>query len=306
MTKNNTKNKILGPVMLLITAIIWGCAFVAQSEAMDHMEPFTFQTARSVLGGVVLLPVIAASDAIKKKTRIYKRPTKREKRRTLLYGSLCGIVLFAATMFQQFGMSLGTSSGKAGFITALYILLVPVVGLFFKKKVRPVLWGCIALALAGLYLLCIKDGFTFALSDVLVLCCAVVFTGHIIIVDRFAPGLDGVRLSCVQFFAGAVVSAVFMFIFEKPALSQLASGWISVAYAGIMSSGVAYTLQILGQQRTDPTVASMLMSFESVFAVLGGIVIQHQMPTSKEWIGCALMFVAIIAAQLPERKKAAI
>lgn len=295
--------------MLLACAIIWGTAFVAQSEAMDSMEPLTFQAMRSYLGGLVLLPLIAGVDITKKKAGIYRKPTPEERKKTFLVGVACGTVLCVASLFQQYGIAMGTSGGNAGFITALYILLVPVAGLvFFKKKVHPALWLCIGAALVGLWFICIKGDMTFAVSDIMVLICAFVFTAHIIVVDRFASGLDGIKVSCIQFFTSAVIATVGMLIFEKPSVSQLLDGWFPIVYAGVMSSGVAYTLQILGQQRTDPTVASLLMSLESVFAVLGTVAVSiiqghPEYPTARELIGCALMFAAIIAAQLLPQKK---
>ena len=298
------KNTVAGTVMLLICAIIWGTAFVAQSEAMDSMKPLTFQAARSYLGGLVLLPLIAVMDMAKKKIGIYKKASPEEKKKTLSVGIVCGIILCTASLFQQYGIAMGTSAGNAGFITALYILLVPVAGLIiFKNRVHPLLWACVAASVGGLWLICIKGNMTFAISDLLVLCCAFVFTGHIIVVDRFAAGLDGVRISCIQFFTSAIIATVGAFIFESPTLSQISDGWISIVYAGVMSSGVAYTLQILGQQRCAPAVASLIMSLESVFAVLGAvgmsiIVGSPEYPTGRELLGCAVMFAAIIAAQL--------
>jgi len=294
--------------MLLIAALLWGTTFVAQSEGMDHMGPLTYQAARSVLGGVFLIPVILAMDTYKKRRGIYEKPSKETKKRTLVVGIICGVVLTVAALLQQYGIALGTTSDKAGFITALYIVLVPVYGIFLKKKVRPVIWVSVAVAVAGLYFLCIQGDFSVLPCDLVTLLCAVVFALHITVIDTLAAPLDGVRISCIQFFTSAVISGIAMFVFEKPDASALMDGWISVAYAGILSSGVAYTLQILGQQRTDPTVASILMSLESLFAVLGTIVFtafvgEVHLPTIREWIGCALMFGAIMLTQLPEKRK---
>lgn len=305
------KTTAAGTVMLLVCAIIWGTAFVAQSEAMDSMGPLTFQAMRSYLGGLVLLPLIAIMDAAKKKIGIYKKRTPEEKKKTLVLGIICGTILCVASLFQQYGIALGTSGGNAGFITALYILLVPVAGMiFFRKKVHPLLWLCIAAALAGLWFICIRsiEDISFRLSDILVLVCAFIFTAHIVTVDRFATELDGVRVSCIQFFTSAIIATVGMFIFEKPTVSQLISGWLPIVYAGVMSSGVAYTLQIVGQQRCEPTLASLLMSLESVFAVLGTVAVSiiaghPEYPTSRELIGCVIMFAAIVAAQLLPTKE---
>lgn len=308
------KTTAAGTVMLLVCAVIWGTAFVAQSEAMDSMGPLTFQAMRSYLGGLVLLPLIALMDAAKKKIGIKKERSREEKKKTLRVGVICGVILCVASLFQQYGIALGTSGGNAGFITALYILLVPVAGMiFFRKKVHPLLWACIAAALLGLWFICIKSRaeISFRLSDILVLICAFVFTAHIVTVDRLAGGLDGVRVSCIQFFTSALIATAGMFIFESPDISQLLDGWFPIVYAGVMSSGVAYTLQILGQQNCEPTLASLLMSLESVFAVLGTVAVSiiaghPEYPTARELTGCIIMFAAIVAAQLlPEKEEKA-
>lgn len=293
--------KLYGNILLLITALIWGCAFVAQSVGMDYVGPFTFNAVRCVVGGLVLLPVIALVDNMKKRDGTYHKATKQERQALRTGGLLCGIVFTVACSLQQIGINEGTSSGKAGFITAFYILLVPIIGLFLKKRVRPILWGCIALALAGLYLLCVTDS-SISQGDIYVLLCAVCFAVHILIIDYFSPKVDGVRLSCIQFWISGILSGIIMFLFESPVLSDILAAWVPILYAGIMSCGVAYTLQIIGQKYTDPTIASMLMSFESVFAVLAGIFVLHQLPSIREWTGCLLMFAAIMIAQLPEKR----
>lgn len=297
------KDNIIGNFMLILAALIWGTTFVAQSEAMDRMGPFTYQTARSFLGAIVLLPVVFASDFAKKKLNIYKKPTKEDNRQLLLAGLACGSVYVIAAAFQQVGMALGTGSGKAGFITAMYMFVVPVIGLFMKKKVRPLVWGCIAVACIGLYLLCISGDFSFMISDLVVFGCAIGFAVHIVVIDSFSY-VDGIKLSCLQFAIAGVYSAILMFIFEEPTWKQISDGWVSIAYAGILSSGIGFTLQILGQQRTNPAMASLLMSLESVFAVLGGIILLGEVPTARETIGCIIMFAAIVVAQIPfpERK----
>ncbi|MBE6714422.1 MAG: DMT family transporter [Ruminococcaceae bacterium] len=299
------RSRLIGNAMLLVAALLWGTTFVAQSEGMDHMGPLTYQALRSILGGLFLLPIIALSTSFKKKHKLYTPPSREEKKKTFLVGVLCGIVLTVAALLQQYGIALGTESDKAGFITALYIVLVPIFGLFLKKRVHPTVWAAVAIAVFGLYFLCIQGDFSVLPCDMVTLCCAVVFALHIITIDNLAIKLNGVAISTIQFFTSAVISGIGMLIFESPSLSSILSGWVSVAYAGILSSGVAYTLQILGQQRTDPTVASILMSLESLFAVLGTIVFTAAMgapslPTAREWIGCALMFCAIILTQLPD------
>lgn len=303
--------KLIGNLMLLVAALLWGTTFVAQSEGMDHMGPLTYQAARSVLGGLFLIPVICIFDGIKRKKGTYTAPTRETKKKTLTAGIICGVILTVAALLQQYGIALGTTSDKAGFITALYIVLVPVFGLFLKKRVHPLVWISVAVAVLGLYFLCIQGGLTILPCDLVTLCCAAVFAIHIIAIDNLAAPLDGIRISCIQFFTSALLSGIAMFIFEEPTVSALLDGWITVVYAGILSSGVAYTLQILGQQRTEPSVASILMSLESLFAVLGTIVFTAftgsvQLPTAREWIGCALMFTAIMLTQIPDliKKKA--
>lgn len=295
------RQQLKGSLMLLLTAIIWGCAFVAQSAAMDSVGPFTFQATRSLLGAVVLIPIILVMDKKKKNDQEHIEHLKNKK--TLLIGGVvCGVILCAASNLQQFGI-VTTDPGKAGFITAMYILLVPVLGLFIGKKVQNRLWLCIVIAAAGLYFLCINGSFSLASGDILVILCAVVFSFHILAVDKFSPITDGVRLSCIQFFVCSLISGILMLIFEKPELNSIIAAAVPILYAGIGSCGIAYTLQILGQKYTPPTIASLIMSLESVFAVIAQIVILRIVPSGREIIGCILMFAAIIISQLPERQK---
>ena len=293
------KSQLSGSILLLIASVIWGCAFVAQSEAMAYMDPLTFHAARSVLGGLVLLPAVPFAARARKQSQ--GAPDRSVRRRTWIAGAVCGVILFVGTMFQQYGLKLGATGGKAGFLTALYILLVPLFGLLRGKRPGRRLWLGVALAVCGLYFLCITETLSFAASDLLLLCCALFFAFHILAVDHLTPGLSGVAVSCIQFFVSALLAGVGMWIFEHPTWAQIRAGWITVAYTGVLSSGVAYTLQILGQQRTAPAVASLLMSFESVFALLGTVVITGAIPTPREWVGCALMFAAIVVSQLPRR-----
>ena len=289
---------------LLLTALIWGTDFTAQSVGMDYIGPCAFTAARSFIGGIALLPVIALMDGMRRRSG--ESPAPEGGRTLVIGGVLCGVALGVASLLQQAGIAAGTSSGKAGFITALYILFVPLLGLLMHKKPRPIIWLCVAMSIFGLYLLCVTDGLgSVRGSDLMVLACAVVFAVHIQIIDRFAPLVDGVRMSCIQFFVCGAIALVLTFIFEKPDFSALLAAWGPVLYAGVMSSGVGYTLQIIGQKYTNPTVASMILSLESVFAVLGGIVILGQMPAAREIVGCCVMFAAIVIAQLPEKKRAA-
>ncbi len=300
--KQNSKNQLLGSLLLLICAFIWGSAFVAQTTGAEYVGPFTFIYLRSFLGGIVLLPIIFIMGKIKKKTADEKDKEKRGRKTLLIGGLCCGAALCFASVFQQAGIDKGTDPGKAGFITALYILLVPLSSLFMKKRVRPIIWPCIAASVVALYLLCVTENNSVELSDLLVLICAALYTVHILVIDRVSPHVDGVKLSCIQFFVAGLISLVSAIIYEGVDFQAITAAMPSVAYAGIMSSGVAYTLQILGQQKTEPTLASMIMSLESVFAVLTSMAVLHLAPTPREAIGCVIMFVAIIVAQLPERK----
>lgn len=297
------QNKLIGPVLLIIAAFIWGSAFVAQSEGAKHLGPFTFLCLRSFLGTAVLLPVIFITDMKKKKKDIPTSTTRKDRKSLIIGGVTCGIFLFGASACQQIGLDKGTEPGKAGFITALYILLVPVFSLFLGKKIRPVIWGCVALSVAALYLLCVKEDNSIVPADLFVLLCAALYAVHILVIDKVAPDIDGVKLSAMQFFVAGIICIVPALLFEESTVESIKAAAPSIAYAGIMSSGIAFTFQIIAQKRTEPTLASMLMSLESVFAVLTSLVILGQLPTLREGIGCVLMFIAIIVAQLPEKKK---
>ena len=290
MKKMTGKNTL----MLFLTAFIWGSAFVAQSVGMDYVGPFTFSCVRSFIGGIFLIPCIWFLD----QWRAKNDGTEGEKKVELLGGICCGLALCVATNLQQIGMKY-TTVGKAGFITALYIVLVPIFGIFLKKKVEARIWVSVMISVVGLYLLCITDKLVLGKGDTLVLLCAVVFTIHILVIDYFSPKADGVRIACIQFFITGVLSAIPMFLFETPRLSDIFAAAVPVLYAGVLSSGVAYTLQIVAQKDADPTVASLILSLESVFSVLGGWVILGQKLSIREIAGCILMFSAIILAQLP-------
>lgn len=290
-------------LLLLLTAFIWGVAFVAQSVGGEQVGCFTFNGIRSLIGGVVLIPVILFLDAQKKKELGEEKfsEQKGDKKTLILGGISCGVLLCIASNFQQFGISF-TTVGKAGFITALYIIIVPILGLFMKKKVGPKIWAGVALATVGLYMLCMTaERFSISKGDFLVLICAGFFSLHILVIDYFSPKCDGVRLSCIQFFVCGIISMAIAFGFETPTLSGILTGWLPILYAGVLSCGVAYTLQIVGQKNMDPTVASLILSLESVFSVLAGWIILHQTLTAREIWGCVLMFLAIILAQLPEK-----
>ena len=305
-------SKLKNDALLVLTALIWGSAFVAQSVGMDYMGPFTFNSLRCLMGGLVLLPVIwimgrkdPKSPASRPDSRSMEEDQKRRgDKKVLLTGGLCcGIALAAASSLQQIGL-VYTSAGKAGFITALYILIVPVLGLFLGKKVGLKTWTGVGLAIIGMYFLCIKEGFFISYGDFLVMICAFIFSLHILIIDYFSPKVDGVKLSCIQFWVAGILCAVPMIISEKPTFEAVAAAWLPLLYAGVLSCGVAYTLQIIAQKNTDPTVASLILSLESVFAALAGWILINETLSPKEIFGCVLVFTAIILAQLPQKRPA--
>lgn len=298
----DTLRKLKGSLFLLLAAAIWGFAFVAQSTAADQVAPFTFNFIRSWIACGALLVFILIRDKTQGRPVVPALP--KDRRFLLVGGVLFGAVMFVAAGFQQSGITVYpdeiASSGRSGFITALYVVMVPVVGAFFGKRVHGLVWGGVGLSVLGMYFLCFSNGLGgLYLGDVLVFCCALAFTGHIITVDRFTPHTDGVKLSCIQFFVTGALSLVAMLIFETPDWAAVLDAWLPLMYAGVMSSGVAYTLQILGQKDTDPAIASLLMSLESVFAGLGGWMILHERLSGLEMFGCGLVFAAVILAQLP-------
>lgn len=300
MKKMNMKSAVL----LTLTALIWGIAFVAQSAGMDYIGPFTFSCLRNLLGAVVLLPCIKFIDYWNEKSGIpSQKPKTAEEKKVLLSGGICcGLALCVASNLQQIGIQY-TSAGKAGFITALYIVLVPIFGLFLKKKVGIKVWISVVIAVMGLYFLCMTGNFSINAGDFYIFLCAIVFAIHIMVIDYFSPKVDGVRMSCIQFFVTSVLSSIPMFLFESVDMNAVFDAMIPLLYAGIMSSGVAYTLQIVGQKDADPTMASLILSLESVFSVLAGWLILKEVLSVRESVGCILMFVAIILSQLPERRK---
>lgn len=291
-------------LLLLMTAIIWGSAFIAQSKGADVIGPFTFNTVRYALAVVALLPVIYIfSRKRNSENTVDQDIPKANGTKTLIIGGIAtGIALFTASSLQQYAMAF-TTAAKAGFITTLYVILVPIVGIFLKKKIRPIIWFCALLAVIGLYLLSIKPG-TFSISrgDFFVLLCALAFTGHILIIDYFSPKTDGVKLSCIQFAVVSIASFVAMMMTETFVLSEVLDAIIPLLYTGVLSSSVGYTCQIIAQKKADPVISSLILSLESVFAAIFGALILHESMSGREITGCAIMFVAIIIAQLPEKK----
>lgn len=303
------KHQVRQSCLLFLAAFIWGVAFVAQSNAMAYVEPFTFMAVRNYIGSFVLVIYLLilkgmGAPAREPAKEAYGRKTPKWMLKLgidwyhLLGGMICGTFLCIAGNLQQIGIQY-TSVGKTGFLTAVYIILVPILGIFLKKKAGIRVWLGVAIALAGLYLLCVTEKFTIVPADFMLLGCALVFAMQILAVDFFIDRVDGVKLSCIQFFTCAVLSTIGMVIFEHPSIPAMLQAWLPIMYAGVLSSGVAYTLQVVGQRDMNPTVASMILSLESVFSALAGWVLLKQVLSTKELLGCGLVFVAIILAQLP-------
>ena len=294
-------------VMLMTAAFIWGTAFVAQSVGMDYLGPFTFNGVRNFVGAAALLPCIWLLDRLNRRDvkdkAVKEAKNPGEKRDLILGGVSCGTVLFVAGSFQQVGLQY-TTVGKAGFITACYIVIVPVCGIFLHKKIGGKVWIAVGLSSIGLYLLCITEKLTIGKGDILVFLCALVFTMHILVIDYFSPKVDGVKMSCIQFFVCGLLSLAPMFALETPQIAAIIKSWGPILYAGVLSSGVAYTLQIVGQKNVNPAIASLILSLESCFSVLAGWIILGQRLSGREAMGCVLMFAAIILAQLPDRRNA--
>lgn len=289
------EKQLQSSLLLLLTAMIWGTAFVAQSVAMDYIEPFTFNAIRFLLGGVVLLPLIAL--------RSRRERDKETGDKKLLWkgGILCGIVLCIASAFQQLGIQ-GTTVGKTGFITALYIVLVPVFGVFLHKKAGIRLWISVLVAIFGLYLLCMNtEHFSINHYDVILLLCAASFAVQILCVDHFSPKVDPVKLSCIQFLVCSLLSFLMMALVEHPSMAAVMTAWQPILYAGILSCGVAYTLQVVAQTSLNPVIASLIMSLESVISAIAGWLVLGQHLSGREIAGCVVMFAAIILAQLPSK-----
>lgn len=284
------KNNLKGSFILLITAIIWGSSFVSQKMGVEVVGPLTFIGLRTLLGSFVLLPVILICDNFK--------PDFKNKE-LLKGGLLCGILLCIASLFQTYGM-IYIDAGKSGFITSLYMIFVPLIGIFLGKKITYRNLIAVFIALIGMYLLCIKNGLTsINIGDVLVLICAVFFAMHIIVIDKYSPNVDGIKLSCIQFFVTGLISSIGMLLIEKPTLTDIIISLPPITYSGIMSCGIAYTLQIIGQKYAEPTIASIILSLESVFAVLSGWLFLNEILTYRELVGCVVLFIAVIYVQLP-------
>ena len=311
MKKEAMKKKFRANLMLLVAALIWGSTFVAQTTASDTVEPFTFLFSRSFIGFLFLIPVIAIFNCQSNKKLIdgEQKQTLLPSKLTLIAGILCGVALTIASYCQQKGIALMTdnASGKAGFITALYIVFTPIFGIILKRRIPKIIAICVPIATLGFYLLCIKSGFKVEFGDLLTLASAFFFTFHILIIDYFMEkGANPIKTSCVQFLVVGILSLLFALLFEKPNLSTIWNAKLEIMYAGFLSSGIAYTLQIVAQKDADPTSATLIMSLESVFAVLSGWLILDESLSGKELIGCLFVFIAVILAQiqlpLPKKK----
>ena len=296
--------KLISPLLLLLAAMIWGFAFTAQ-EAASAVPALTLGALRSILAAIFLLLVIILFDKISgSNRRLFSKKGLDFNKTELIGGSICGAILAAASFFQQTGINSGTDSGKAGFITALYVVFVPIYALALKKRARLNVWISVAIATVGFYLLCINDDLTIVLSDLYVIIAALIFPIHILTIDKFSPICDGIRMSCIQFFVGGILNAILALLCE-PMISGavLLDALLPIAYLGIASSGIAYTLQIVGQKGVKPTAASLILSLESVFAVIGAALFLSQEMTPREYIGCAVVFVAVILSQLEFKSK---
>ncbi len=302
--------KITSSLLLLLAAFIWGSAFIAQSLGMEHIGPLSFVCIRSFIGFLALIPVLLVMQGMRKKSKQSELvfPQNGTKLKcALIGGTVCGVFLIIGMLFQQYGILYLTKSGgnvgKAGFITTMYILIVPILGMFFKQKVTPKLWVSVGLAIVALYLLSVSDSFTVSTGDILLIICAFGFAAQILAADYFVKETNGVLLSCLQFLFCALVTVIPAIFIEHPDPSMIIPAWKSLLYTGAMSSGVAFTLQIVAQKDLHPTLASLLMSCESVFAVLSALAILGEIPTKREMLGSVIMFIAVILAQLPSRSK---
>ncbi len=296
----------LSGTLLLICAIIWGTSFIAQSVGMEYIGPYTFNAIRFIFGGLATLPVgilFGLRDPDAPNARCEAHGTRKQRSRSLWIGGvLCGIALCIASNLQQYGI-LYSTVGKAGFITALYIIIVPILGLFLKKKCSRFLWIAVGIALVGLYLLCIKEEFVLASGDIYLLLCSFMFSVHTLLIDKYSPVTNGIQLSSLQFFVAGIGSALIMFFKETIDLQAVLRAAPALAYSAFMACGVAYTLQVVGQKHVPAAQASLILSLESCIAALSGWIILGQKLSPKEILGCVLMFAAILLAQIPAGKR---
>ena len=288
--------KMKANILLFIAALIWGTAFVAQKSG-GAIGSFTFNGIRTFIGGLVLLPLVLKNHK-DKSTPVFTKPE-------LIGGIVCGFFLFVAASLQQFGLAY-TTAGKAAFITTLYVVFCPILSwIVHKKKTRPLVWLCVVLDVIGLYLLCMTDAsFSIQIGDTLVILCAVAFAAQMVAVDNYVVKIDGIKLSCIQFLFSGLLGIICMFIFESPvSLSNIMTAWFPILYAGVISCGIAYTFQVLGQKEATPTIAALILCLESVFGVLAGAVIRGETMTMREILGCIIMFAAVVISNLPEKSE---
>ena len=297
MKKNS---QLFYTLLLTLAALIWGSAFVAQSVGAGYVGPFTYLAARSWIGWILMVVLLRLQKVFPalRDTHVPSGKDAVSRKYRLLGGMTCGVFLFAASWAQQAGIAY-TTTAKAGFITTMYVVIVPILSIFLRKRVQPKIWLCVLLSVSGLYLLSMKGGLRLEMGDSLVLLSAFLFAFQILAVNKYAPLMNGILLTCLQFFTEAVLATVCMFVFETPTVLSLRLAFWSILYAGVMSSGIAYTLQVITQKHLDPTLASLIMSLESVFAALTGWLILHQTLSLREMAGCVLMFISILLSQLP-------
>lgn len=298
----NTKGRILGPFYCILAAVVWGLSFVAQSQGAS-IGTFTFNGIRTLIGGIVLVPLVVISFLSEKKKLPKGESLKFPFKDVVIGGICCGIPLFFGGNLQQHAFYLDLGPGKVGFITALYMVLVPIAGIFMKKRIGLNIWAGVGLGVVGLYLLSVPaGGFSVGKGELIAICGAFAFAAHILVIDHFCKTVNNIALSCAQFFVAGLLSIICMFIFEEPDVDAVIGASVPILYAGIMSCGVAFTAQIFGQKYSDPTVASILLCLESVFAVIFGFVFLKDKLQSREMIGCVIMFVAIVFTQIPSEK----
>lgn len=302
MININNKGKFLGPFYCILAAVVWGLSFVAQSEGAD-IGTFTFNGIRTLIGGIVLVPLVIFSFVSENKKLPVGEKKKFPFKDVLIGGICCGIPLFFGGNLQQHAFYLDLGPGKVGFITALYMVLVPVAGIFMRRKLKFNIWLGVALGVLGLYLLSVPaGGFSIGKGEVIAICGAFAFAAHILVIDYFCQKVNNMALSCAQFFVAGILSIICMFIFEEPEIGDIMGAAVPILYAGVMSCGVAFTAQIFGQKYSDPTVASILLCLESVFAVIFGLIFLNDKLNTRETIGCVIMFTAIMLTQIPSEK----
>ncbi len=290
--------KMRANILLLITAAVWGASFVSQVSGMEHVGPITFQGSRLLFSALVLVPVVLIMN---KGKGPLLAPTK-ENKGTLIGGVCCGCALLVACLLQQYGC-VYTTAGKAAFITTLYVVVVPIFSIFLRKRVRPVMWLCVILGVVGLYLLAMPNGFeSIQIGDFFVMLCAVAYAVHILCCDHFVSMYDGVKIAFIQFLVAGIIGCILMFIFEDPNWNDILTCAVPILYAGCISGGVGYTLQIVAQKDAEPTMASLLMSLESVFGVLFGALLLSETKSGREILGCVVIFAAVIISNIPEKK----